>query len=352
MTYLITDLIHHITVNLETTYQYKSNLKLNTYINDSTTIAHTYSATSTTDGVIFNIPFSDYQVNDEITKMTLTTTASTDIWDTREGVTILVNGENESVMEADNNAIILDSETNQPILVNPVHTEQFGINFKDFGDYTIQGIYVGNNLVDLSTTDEYNFQIKGEIDGGANDGSYALKFQKKNLTKMVWNDKTKINFVLTKNNQPLASKTVEMVTPISIRSEDTNSQGVTGYLNTGFKAGKYKLGAYYVVGGTIVAKTYKTITIEKAEAKITYTNGTVSKNGTINIWVKDAYGTAISNEKVSVYVNGKLKSKKTDSNGKISFKVYKAQTYKFKVVYKGNANIKAKTLTFSKTVSA
>lgn len=343
MSYLIKDNNHQLTINLSTNYQYKSNLVLNTYINDATGIhSPSYSATTTTDGVVFNIPFSDYEVGDEITKITVSTSSATNIWDTQEGVNILLNGD-ESLVKAVEDSVIAE------IGESPCRHEQFSIKFDNTGDYTMQGFYVGDNFNSMATTDEYHFKVDT---AQSQDGEYSLVFQNPNLSTLIWNDKTKVNFILTKNGSGVGGKTIEAVTPSTVATGETDSKGITGWMNVNYPVGTYQIGAYYVDGGHIVAKTnpYKTITIKKANAVVTWTTGVIAVNGTLDIFLKDQFGTPLSNAKLSVYVNGKLKSKTTNANGKVSFKLTSAQTYKFKVVYKGNSNINSNTTTFNKVV--
>ena len=354
MSYIITEKHHSLTISLKTTYQYKSNLKLGVYVNDSTSVhSPIYSATSTTDGVVFNIPYSDFSIGNEITAIRVYTNSTTDLWDTREGVNILLNGDDYSVSKAENNAVVIDPVTDGEIKEMPCRSEQFAIKFTDVGDYSLQGFYVGNDFVEYATTDEFNFKVSEQsVSPTPTEDVIKLEFENPNLSNMVWNDKTRIAYVLTKNGQPMASETVECLFGRSIWSEVTNSKGVASNTNHSIDAGTYQFGAYYVDDGHIVAKTvYKTLTVKKANANITYTNSTISRNGTLNIWIKDQYGSPITSENVSVYVNGKLKSKKTDSTGKISFKLTAKGTYKFKVVYKGNKNINSKTVSFNKTVN-
>lgn len=341
MSYLIKDNYHTLTVSLETNIS-ASSLSLKTYINGSTSVYSTYSATAVTGGVVFKIPFSDYSIGDEITNIRVVSSANIKSYNSNEGINILLNGEDYAVRTVSNNTI---SST----YTNPVHTEKFAIKFNEEGDYTLQTAYRGNNATNSSYSDVYHFIVNTAVSGT---DSYALEFVDKNLKELTWNDKTLVKFILLKNGVGVSGKTVESVTPSVVSTATTDINGETGFTNNNYDAGTYKIGAYYVEEGHIVAQSeYKEITIKKADAVITYTEGTVSRNSKFYIYLKDSNGDAIKNEKLSVYVNGKLKTKTTDSSGKISFTPTKAQTYKFKVVYNGNNNINSKTLTITKVVS-
>lgn len=349
MGYIIKDRHHRLIVRLRTKIAY-TYFTLKVYVNDSET-AHspTYSATAITNGVLFNIPFTDFTVGDEITNIRVLCDGL-DIWKTNEGVNILMNGDDYSVQRVENDSIVENTYD------NPVRTEKFAINFDTTGDYSLQGVYVGNNATNLATTDEYVFKVGTATPSSSPSPTtdvYTLEFVNPNIKTLVWHDNTRVEFILKKNGVGLSGKTVEQVAPSGIPTGETNADGICAFTNSNYNVGKYSIGAYYVEDGHIVAKTnpYKDIEIVKADSEITYTNGTISRNGILNIWIKDEYQNAIANQRVSVYVNGKLKAKTTDVNGRIGFKLTKAQTYKFKVVFGGTSNINGKTVTITKVVS-
>jgi hypothetical protein len=123
------------------------------------------------------------------------------------------------------------------------------------------------------------------------------------------------------------------------------------FTNTGYNAGTYKIGAYFYdyqdsADKKVVDSTYKTITIKKADPKITYS--TVTKKGqTQYIYFRDNKGNRLPNESVPVYINNKLYTKKTDKNGNIAIAMNTTGNYQFKVAYKGNKNLNKKTVKFN-----
>lgn len=283
------------------------------------------------------IPLSNYSIGDTLSEFTVST-SSKKPWELDEGVTVLIDGK-----EYDN-----------------IHTDSFTLNFDKEDEYTVECVFAGNDKLAMSSTGKKTFKASQPTDVEDDTptptvGKYKLKFKDTNLKTLTYNDGKAIRFVLTHGSQFVRGKTIECVTPNSIRSIDTNKNGEVFYTNTGFNAGTYKLGAYMYdyqdkVDKKIVDSTYKTITIKKANPTITYTTATVKKGEKVGIFVRDNKGNRVVNEKVPVYLNGKLYTKTTNSNGNIWFKMTNTGTFKFKVAYKGNKNLNKKTVTFTKKI--
>lgn len=283
----------------------------------------------------WTIPLSNYSLGDVLSDFTLST-SNKSLWEYDEGVTILLDGK-----EYDN-----------------IHSNSFTMNFDKADEYTLEAVYVGNDKMAMSSTGKKTFAVSQptiENPSPTQTGKYKLAFKNTNLSTLTYNDGAEIRFVLTQGGSAVRGKTIECVTPKSIRSIDTNKNGEVFYYNTGFDAGKYKLGAYFYdyqdrADKKIVDSTYKTITIKKADPRITYTTATVKKGQKVGIFVRDNKGNRVVNEKVPVYLNGKLYTKTTNSNGNIWFKMTNTGTFKFKITYKGNKNLNKKTVTFTKKI--
>lgn len=281
------------------------------------------------------IPLSNYSLGDVLSEFQISTTGKY-LWDFDEGVTILLDGKE----------------------YDTIYSDTFTMNFDKADEYTLEAVYVGNDKMAMSSTGKKTFAVSQptiENPSPTQTGKYKLAFKNKNLSTLTYNDGAEIRFVLTQGGSPVRGKTIECVAPKSIKSIDTNKNGEVYYSNIGFDAGKYKLGAYFYdyqdrADKKIVDSTYKTITIKKADPKITYTTATVKKGQKVGIFVRDNKGNRVVNEKVPVYLNGKLYTKTTNSNGNIWFKMTNTGTFKFKVAYKGNKNLNKKTVTFTKKI--
>ncbi|MBP5421664.1 MAG: hypothetical protein J6Y78_04380 [Paludibacteraceae bacterium] len=318
------------------------NIQLTSNITSALSLSYTRNGTAqssitstVTDGVHkWSIPLNQYSLGDTLDNFTVSTTNKY-LWELDEGITILVNGEE----------------------YDTIHSNTFPITFDKADKYTIEAVYCGNDLLSMSSTGKTTFQVTQPptTEESQISGNYTLEFVNKNISSMTYNDNTRIEFVLKKGGHPVRGKTVEKVTPNNIFSSDTNKDGIVGFNNTGYNAGKYKIGAYMYdyqdrEDKKIVDSTYKTITIKKANPKITHSSS-VQKGKTMWIYFRDNTSQRIKNEKVQVYINNKLYNKTTDKNGNVGIKMNNTGTFKFKVVYKGNKNLNAKTETFSLKVT-
>ena len=286
----------------------------------------------------WTIPLSNYSIGDTLSNFTVSTTGKKP-WQLDEGVTILLDGKE----------------------YDTIYSDSFTMNFDKADEYTLEAVYVGNDKLAMSSTGKKTFVVtqpsveNPSPNASISTGKYKLVFKNKNLSTMTYNDGTEIRFVLTQGGEPVIGKTIEKVTPKSILSSDTNKNGEVYFTNTGFNAGKYKIGAYFYdyqdsADKKIVDSTYKTITIKKANPTITYTTDTVKKGQKVGIYFRDNKGNRIVNEKVPIYLNGKLYTKTTNSNGNIWIKMTNTGTFKFKVAYKGHKNLNKKTVTFTKKI--
>lgn len=283
----------------------------------------------------WNIPLSNYSIGDTLSEFTVSI-SDVKPWELDEGVTILLDGKEYDV----------------------IHSDYFTLNLDKEDEYTLEAVFSGNDKLEMATTGKVRFKANQptvENPSPSQTGKYSLKFKNPNLSTLTYNDGKEIRFVLTQGGVPVRGKTIECVTPKEILSSDSNKDGEVYYTNKGYNAGTYKLGAYMYdyqdrADKKIVDSTYKTITIKKANPNITYTTATIKKGEKVGIFVRDNKGNRVVNEKVPVYLNGKLYTKTTNSNGNIWFKMTNTGTFKFKIAYKGNKNLNKKTVTFTKKV--
>ena len=356
----------------------KISVKLTTNTTESLTMSYKYQAYSdgvpsgsaitktvsptTVDGKkVFTIYLNQYNVGDELKEFKVYGSSnSVNLWDTHEGITVLLNGEETEVMPVYNNSIeteTIDGETVNKE-VSELHRNKFALNFDEDGEYTLQAIYKGNNSTEMSATDEYTFHIlQPQSSGGGGStpvtGVYRLEFVNPNIKTLTYDDKKSIQFRLTRGGSPVSQKTVEKVAPNgSIYSQDTNTSGIVTLVNNGYDAGKYKIGAYFKDSndddddGIITVSTYKDVTIEKATPVLWHTPSPVNLGSKLHILLRDSHNQKMNNEKLIIYVNGSPKTSNTSTDGVyLSFK--KKGTYKIKVVYNGNKNHKAITDSFN-----
>ena len=343
--------------------------KSQAYVNglpSGSSVSHTVSPTTSDGKKVFTINLNEYNVGDELKefKVYAYNSSTINLWDAHEGITILLNGEETEVMPVYNNSIettteIVDGETiTTPIKVTELHRNKFALNFKEDGEYTLQAVYRGNNSTEMSSTTPLHIHIQQPTSSGGGTtpvtGVYKLEFVNPNIKTLTYDDKSTIQYKLTRGGVPVSQKTVEKVLPTgSIHSSLTNSNGIVSMVNDGYDSGKYKLGAYFVDSedvdddNQIIVSTYNDIEIVKATPTLWHTTSPVNLGTKLQIKLKDSHGNNMANESVIIYINGSPKTSKTNDSGNIWIGFKKKGTYKIKAVYNGNKNHKAINQSFN-----
>ena len=282
--YKITD-NHHILKLTLTSSELVSPI-LEVYANDETspTRARRYGSISMDSPYIFEIPHSDFNVGDILTKFRLVQEEVLLPWQTQEGVTIVVDGVEVANLNYNNSSTI--SGTNRV-----AYKTQF-----PEGTHDIQAFYVGNNEYNMSMTDKLHIVAKQppvQESGGdpQNDGAYRLTFYGNTPTSTTYGKAVKLYLRLTKGGVPVNGKTVEGVFGgRSISTQITKTiNGVAGLIQFDSQrlgAGKYKVGGYFTEDSKKIFSVYKTFTIAKAPSTITIDGGSYKKGGTIKFYFK------------------------------------------------------------------
>lgn len=332
MSYRITDNFHQIIINLKTTLTRKSSLKLNTYVNDEETVHYpVYDAESTDDGVKFTIPYSDYQINDEITKMKVSLSGTNNLYDLADGVTILLDGK----------------------YYQEVNGSTFKYNINDTAPHTLQAIYKGNKEIGSAYSPILNVQAEQKVTPSADDPTGAYVLTLKAPAKMTYLSQPNWEYTLTRGTNPVPNKTVEKVVPNATWSDDTNANGKVFVKNVetsvlrNWNAGTYTIGGHiHIYEGTtklngIVVKAYQTLTITKATPSLKVTKKPTKKKDTLSLKLTDPLGVAIQNAKMTYTINGKSKTKKTNQYGNIHIAFNNKGTYSYEVKSPSLTNYKS-----------
>lgn len=349
MSYEIKNTHHDIIIHLNTNSQNKSNLYLRTYVNGSNNVhSPTYVWNDTIKG--FKINLKDFQVGDVITKIEIMQSGGTYLWDTHEGIQVLLNG------QIINTEIIREPQEGFNILY-----ADFDLDITETGEYDIQAVYVGNNALEMARTEKKHFIIKEDTEPEDTPSSYRYKlnFVDKTTPKLKYNDGTIIPFKLTYGGQPASNKLVQiLVGDKMIASKTTNAKGIVNLINEGISGGKVKIGAYFFVpldsGAKNKGKTVKTsrwVTIDKIDSKLT-DNFKADDKGEDKNFIKGskyvvkltAEGKILENAKLDFFVNGEKIPKTTNKNGKIAYVFKTDDTYKLKTVFAGTKSIDPVTL--------
>lgn len=339
MPYKIIDNNHILKLTLNSREEYTSPPSLYIYVNDGDTPSEPYESTTNVTPFVYEIPHSDYNVGDILTKFQLVQDTEVYPWETSEGVSIIVDG-----VEYDN-------------LATNSYTSQFPL-----GVHNIQLFYVGNDEYNMAVSDKYSFVV-GQIptdDSGdpENDGAYDLIFISKD-TESVYQVGKNIILQLRKGGVPVgANKVVEVYEGNKkIGTHRTDSKGKVETSTKDWLARKYVIGGVFTADSKAICKSpYRTFEVKKAPVTITIDGGEYRKGSVIKFYLhynatSKSQGTPIAEEKVTLTTNGKAKTLKTDKNGMISYTFGSKDTFKFKVSYMGNKNVDKKDFTTTITIT-
>lgn len=349
MSYLITNIHNVLVLKLSTK---DTDLILNTYINGSSGVQNSYErdASSTDELSIFRIPLSDYELNDSITKFKLVSSSNKKLYETQEGVVVLLDGEmidtGKVTTSGGTDTLVKDTDGNM-VTEDRLSNNKFYLNFTDGGSHDLQAVYRGNDGIAMVMTEKTHFQVKqpdldesGSLD---NDGAYLLEFVDNTFPSFYYNDGKEIYFRLTKGGVPVPNRTVQRQYPSGgVGTGTTDSQGLVKITNTGYKAGKYKIGAFFYVDTVtnVISSTYRNMEIKKGTPVWTDNfedEGEFIKGSKYKAKLKYR-GKAMENVKVTVQVNKNKITKTTSKYGVVSYDFKSKGTYNIKVIYKGDEN--------------
>ena len=326
--------------------------------------SHTATKTTEDDGtILFTVLLNQFNIGDELKEFTVyASSSSTNIWNTQEGVRVLINGVESNVYPMVGNNIeteTIDGETREKYVLD-LHRSRFALRFENQGDYTVRAVYRGNATTEMSYTDPLTYHIKQPVGSGGStpSGVYTLEFVDKTLSSLVYDDKSVVQFQLKRGGNAVSGKTIEMAVPNGqVLSKDTNANGIVSFTNSGYDCGSYKIGAWFVdqsdedSNGRKVVSTYKDIKIKKATPYFTNTASPITKGSYVQIKLRDGNGVNIANKKITVYVNGKPSTIKTNNSANVWIKLNSTGTHKFKAVWSGNKNFNSCTKSFNMVIT-
>lgn len=358
MSYLITDQHHVLKFTLQTNTT--TTLYLRTYVNGNTTVKKTYVGSSTSNGLQFSIPYSDYTINDTITKFELVSSNNTPLYKTNEGVVVLLDGMEIPVgkVTTSNGSDTLVKNNGVMVTEDKLSNTKFYLNFSNAGEHDIQAVYRGNDNICMAMTDKVHFKVSQPVldENGSleNNGKYVLAFRDANLPTLKYNDGTKIYFRLTKGGVPVPNRTIQRVYPDGrVNTAGTSAKGLVYTKNTGFKAGKYKIGAYFFdeQRNKVITSDYRDIEILKATPEITDNfedEGEFVKGSNYVAYLK-YQGKPLANRKIIIQVNKSKLNFTTSDKGAVAYNFKTKGTFKMKVIFAGDDNFekveKSRTVT-------
>ena len=266
--------------------------------------------------------------------------------------------------------ILEDNDKTDPVITtnNNVRTTQdsFQVTLKDNDSNAISGERIIVNIVGR------NYTIKTDSNGVANlrigvaakdypvtlfyNGNDDYNSLTKSITLTVLRADAKLTYlsnnVITSNylsaylkdfnGNPISGAVVSFNIVGKTYNAKTDSNGLAKF-RIGLAAKNYSVKLFFN-GNNYYNSTSNsfTLTVSKADVKLTYLSDTVIKSNYFKAYLKDSKGNPISGECLAFTVSGKTYHAKTDSNGLAKLKIGLAiKTYPFKVSYAGNKFYKA-----------
>ena len=237
-----------------------------------------------------------------------------------------------------------DTQTPQMSMVS------FPLKFEALGKFTLQAFLLGDDETQMSYTPLITVNVIQPTDG-TGVGAIKLAFVNKGLKEMEYNDGQNITFRMTQGDATVVNRAVKLVSPYGTldRMTITDNHGMVFFKNTGYAVGKYKIGAYYNDDNNyLVAQTYKWVEIKKGTPTIQVDNYDADFVKGDKVIIRLRYkGKDLTDERLTIYVNGKAYSRKTNSNGLCAVQFTNIGIYKFKIVYKGSNNLNSTTKTYT-----
>ena len=273
----------------------------------------------------------------------------------------------EDLVDGDLIYYIIDGD----VVDTPVaYPNKLPYTFGEPKEYEVSAVYVGDDTRSYAVANTVTIHAEQvpivdpptppETDEGCQPTTGTYKLTISSPSKFIYRDNQKVTFRLTRGGLPVCSKTIEMVDFKGINTAMTSRSGYASLTNKHISSGvgSYKIGARFFEGKKQICKVFKDVKVNKATTEwIQYQDAkkvndiakfklqAVYNKGKSNEWHR-----GIANTKVTLYLDGKAYSKKTNETGIISVKVKKKGNRSFKCSFAGNKNYKKSVKTFKNKV--
>ena len=362
MTYTIKDKYHKLNVKLKTKLTDTSNIYLRVYrqgINTPTTIVPK-TITQNDDGtktILFEVRFKQFQIGDTITKCNILYAGTHDLHELNENISIIVDGNELSTYRVENNQTTFAvDEDNNYIKQNEIDTNRFGLILNDNSPHNVRAVYKGNAEIGVAFSDPIT--LVAQQDNTTGDYKLVSNIPKNYVMKYM--QMPNWTWRLTRNGSPVPNKTIEKVMPVGQPfSGDTDENGQTFVKSVPLSTlAKWTPGKYTIVGNfyhynddtkTILTQCKNDITIVKNTPTLTFLPSS-GKGGYAKFKLTDPQKQPMPNQNLILTINNKNYTRKTNTNGVISFRTNAKGAYKGQATFKGN-NYYNKVITkFNQTV--
>lgn len=252
-------------------------------------------------------------------------------------------------------------EQNEYVMTYPTPVQY---TFEESKEYEVSAVFVGDDTRSYAIAPTITIMAEqrpptGESGGGTPDcpqpatGKYELTIDCPNTFK--YRDGQKIRYQLTRGGNPVCNKVIEIVDFKYMNTATTKPNGYAetsnNHLNT--PVGKYKIGARFYEGNVSspICKVFKDVTVVKNDVEWRFNGAdTVNSYAFFKLHQKGDVSKPLANTKVTIYIDGKANTKKTNENGTVGFKITKKGNHKYKCVFAGNKYYKSGKKSFSEKV--
>ena len=210
--------------------------------------------------------------------------------------------------------------------------------FEESREYQVSAVFVGDDTRSYAIAPTVTIMSDqrppsgGGGGGGTPDcpqpesGKYVLTIDCPNRFK--YRDGQKIKYKLTRGGNPVCGKVIEIVDFKYMNTAKTKPDGSAETVNTliNSEVGKYKIGARFYEGTVNKPITYvfKDITVVKNDVDWKFNGAdTVNSYAFFNLHQKGDESKPLANTKVTVYIDGKATTKKTNDHGTVGLKINK-----------------------------
>ena len=239
--------------------------------------------------------------------------------------------------------------------------------FEESREYVVSAVFVGDDTRSYAVAPPVTIMAEQVVPSGGGGGgtsdcpqpdSGAYKLTIESPSKFAYRDGKRVRFQLTRGGNPACGKVVEMVDFKYMNTATTNKYGYVEFANTHMNTSpaKYKIGARFYEGtvSNPITKVFKDVTVVKNEVEWTVNSyaGSVGNRVSFKLHQKGNTNVPLANTKVTVYIDGKAYTKKTNDKGNVSFKMNKKGNHKYKCTFGGNKYYKSGKKSFSERISS
>ncbi len=372
MSYIINDIYHKLVIKLTTKLQNTSNVYIQAFkknvstpvtlvpvsIEDVEVPTEAENVTEPAKLLTFELRNKDYDVGTEFVQFLAVLGGEHSLTELNQAVSVLVDGEEATVYKATeidgHDSLIVDDKGNPKVMPSKnVTTGKFAIKFKDNKPHTLQAIFKGSKEIGIATSNKHYITAKQNGTGTYRLTSKVPKtFKYMDTPNWVWR--------LRLNGSPKSNEIIEIVTPTHTFSKTTNRQGqVFQNLPSSLDIlARWEVGTYVIRGEfykqiegnkTLLCRTEDQIQIVKNDPKLTY-KPSAGVGKYMAFILKDPQNRPLANKTLTITVNKKTTTKKTNAEGKIGILTNHKGNIKGKAKYAGDKNYNAKSVSFNYTV--